>query len=166
MEQLEGKAFGALLLDELTKDDPLDFFLCSSSISALVGIPGELDYSLANSLLDAICEERSTRRSGTKCINWPAWLETGMALASGADLKGGVLHSVSNGEAMKAFEKVLRSEWTRVIVGQPTRTVERFTELIAGRLSMLDYYAGNDQGDLAFKRLDAAAPNSGEASNR
>jgi acyl transferase domain-containing protein len=164
MEQLEGKAFGALLLDELTKDDALDFFLCSSSISALVGIPGELDYSLANSLLDAICEERSIRRPGTKCINWPAWLETGMALASGADLKGGVLHSVSNGEAMQAFEKVLRSEWTRVIVGQPTRTVERFTELIAGRLSMLDYYAGNDQDDLAFKRLNAAAPTSGEAS--
>ncbi|PWW04850.1 phosphopantetheine binding protein [Paenibacillus cellulosilyticus] len=164
MNQLEGKAIGALLLDELTNEDPLDFFLCSSSISAFVGIPGELDYSLGNSLLDALCEERSTRRSGTKCVNWPSWFETGMAVAYGADLNGGVLQSVSNGEAMEALVKVLRSELTQAIIGQPKRTAEQFSELVAGRLSMLDYYADHDQDAEAFKQPKAAAQKSAEAS--
>jgi hypothetical protein len=87
-----------------------------------------------------------------------------MALASGADLKGGVLQSVSNGEAMEALARVLRSGLTQAIIGQPTRTVEHFSELIAGRLCMLDYYADNDQDVVSLKRPIAEVRNNGEAS--
>src|SRR5208337_1718062 len=49
---LAPKAFGAMYLDRLTKDDDLDFFIVSSSVSSLLGSPGQANYSTANALLD------------------------------------------------------------------------------------------------------------------
>src|SRR6201997_1177940 len=40
-ETLAPKAFGALYLDRLTRDDKLDFFIVSSSVSSLLGSPGQ-----------------------------------------------------------------------------------------------------------------------------
>ena len=41
---LAPKAFGACHLDRLTKDDDLDFFIVSSSVSSLFGSPGQANY--------------------------------------------------------------------------------------------------------------------------
>ncbi len=49
---LAPKAFGAFYLDRLTRDDNLDFFIVSSSVSSLFGSPGQANYSTANALLD------------------------------------------------------------------------------------------------------------------
>ena len=41
---LAPKAFGAIYLDRLTKNDDLDFFIVSSSVSSLLGSPGKANY--------------------------------------------------------------------------------------------------------------------------
>ena len=51
---LAPKAFGACHLDRLTKDDELDFFIVSSSVSSLLGSPGQANYATANALLDGL----------------------------------------------------------------------------------------------------------------
>ena len=55
---LAPKAFGAYYLDRLTRDDDLDFFIVSSSVSSLLGSPGQANYSTANALLDGLVAER------------------------------------------------------------------------------------------------------------
>ncbi|HEY2324269.1 MAG TPA: SDR family NAD(P)-dependent oxidoreductase [Thermoanaerobaculia bacterium] len=84
-EVWNAKARGAVHLDEVTRDLPLDFFLLGSSIASLRGNAGQADYAAANRFLDAFAESREAlrrdgKRSGrTVSVAWPVWQDAGMA---------------------------------------------------------------------------------------
>lgn len=78
---LAPKVQGALVLDEVLADVDLDWMLLCSSLTAITGGFGQVDYCAANAFLDAFAGERNQRRSGlTVSINWESWRETGMAV--------------------------------------------------------------------------------------
>ncbi|WP_410511162.1 SDR family NAD(P)-dependent oxidoreductase [Paenibacillus sp. BR2-3] len=85
-EILQPKVEGALLLDEATRDEPLDFFVTFSSTSSVMGDFGQCDYAVANRFLDHFCRYRNQlaaegRRQGRSIsINWPLWESGGMHL--------------------------------------------------------------------------------------
>jgi len=58
MEVADCKARGAWFLHENTLDMGLDYFVCVSSIAALIGGPGMASYSSANAYLDALMRYR------------------------------------------------------------------------------------------------------------
>lgn len=58
---------------------PLDFFVCCSSVSAMAGLPGQVDYASANAFLDAWCAREAVRVPWpVVSLAWSAWRETGM----------------------------------------------------------------------------------------
>ncbi|KAK9420624.1 hypothetical protein SUNI508_00715 [Seiridium unicorne] len=61
-EALQPKMKGAISLDKALGNTPLDFFLMTSSISAVLGNPGQANYCAANSYLDFLALRR--RRNG------------------------------------------------------------------------------------------------------
>jgi polyketide synthase PksL len=82
---LKSKVFGAYCLDELTKEDPLRWFVVCSGLAGIVGNIGQSNYGLANAWLNSFSENRqdqvnSKQRSGqTMAIVWPLWqTEKGM----------------------------------------------------------------------------------------
>ena len=81
---LAPKAFGAMYLDRLTKDDDLDFFIVSSSVSSLLGSPGQANYSTANALLDGLVADRKARGLPATGINFGPWAQGGMASSEAA----------------------------------------------------------------------------------
>lgn len=81
---LAPKAFGACHLDRLTKDDDLDFFIVSSSVSALFGSPGQSNYATANALLDGLVAQRRSRGLPATGVNFGPWAEGGMASSEAA----------------------------------------------------------------------------------
>lgn len=78
---LDAKMKGALVLDALLRDEPLDLFVLFSSVSAILGLPGlpgQVDYTAANAYLDAFAAARSTRAQGrTLSIDWSGWQDVG-----------------------------------------------------------------------------------------
>ena len=76
---LAAKVFGTLVLDELTRDQPLDLFVVFSSTSVITGPAGQLDYVAANAFLEAFAQARPGR---VTAITWGAWSEVGMAVES------------------------------------------------------------------------------------
>ncbi len=79
---LAPKVRGALVLEQLLAGEPLDFFVLCSSLSSLLGGPGQADYAAANAFLDAFARSRS--RSGSLrvvSIGWDTWRGIGMAAA-------------------------------------------------------------------------------------
>ena len=58
------KVQGALLLDELLAGEQLDFFILCSSVSSVLGLQGQVDYTAANAFLDAFARHRAQRCSG------------------------------------------------------------------------------------------------------
>jgi NAD(P)-dependent dehydrogenase (short-subunit alcohol dehydrogenase family) len=82
---VSAKADGALLLDELFDDDPLDAFVLFSSIAAVWGSAGQGAYAAANAVLDAVAHRRRARGRAATSIAWGPWADGGMAGGANAD---------------------------------------------------------------------------------
>ncbi|MES9993877.1 MAG: type I polyketide synthase [Candidatus Thiodiazotropha sp.] len=72
------KARGAWLLHKHTLDLPLDHFVLFSSVSALMGNPGQGNYVAANVFLDSLAEYRRAQGLAATSVNWGALAEVGM----------------------------------------------------------------------------------------
>ena len=81
---LAAKAFGACHLDRLTKKDDLDFFIIFSSVSSVLGPPGQANYSAANALLDGLVAERKAQGLPATGVNFGPWANGGMASSEAA----------------------------------------------------------------------------------
>ena len=81
---LAPKVRGTLALDAAVAGLPLDFFVLCSSTIAVAGGLGQVDYCAANSFLDAFAQAKALAGDAhTVSINWGAWQEVGMAVATG-----------------------------------------------------------------------------------
>lgn len=79
-ESLAAKVKGTRVLEKLVADEPLDFFVLFSSLSAIVGRLGQVDYVAANAFLDLFAQYyRAKTGCLTVSINWSAWEQVGMA---------------------------------------------------------------------------------------
>jgi acyl transferase domain-containing protein/acyl carrier protein len=116
---LAPKLKGTPILASLLRD--LDFFLLCSSITAIRGAVGQVDYCSANSYLDAFA--RSGQIPNCISINWDAWQEVGMAVDTKmpADLlerrkRELEATGISPNEGVDAFDRVIRTGLRQVIV--------------------------------------------------
>lgn len=114
---LSSKIYGTWILDRLTREDNLDFFMLFSSAMTLFGGVGQSDYISANSYLDAFVAYRNKRVPGTLAINWSAWSETGMAYQKSYDSTNVVFKSISTKTGIELLEKVMSGSRGRVIAG-------------------------------------------------
>ncbi len=80
------KVRGLVTLDRALGTDPLDFLVLFSSISGVLGNPGQADYGAANGFLDGFAEDREARRRRGAChgrtlsVAWPLWRDGGMGM--------------------------------------------------------------------------------------
>ncbi len=75
------KVAGAWNLHNLTQDIALDFFVCFSSSTALLGAAGQGNYAAANAFMDGLVQHRRDLGLPGLSINWGPWGEIGMAAA-------------------------------------------------------------------------------------
>lgn len=88
-EVLAPKVKGARILDELFKNEPLDFLALCSSRSAILGGFGQVDYCAANAFLDAFAFDYASRHQRLAVsINWDGWQEVGMLVKAAARYDG------------------------------------------------------------------------------
>lgn len=71
------KVNGAWTLHNQTLNTPLDFFVLFSSVTSLVGNPGQANYVSANAFLDALAHYRHAQGLPALTINWGAVAEVG-----------------------------------------------------------------------------------------
>ncbi|MFF0370069.1 SDR family NAD(P)-dependent oxidoreductase [Micromonospora sp. NPDC005087] len=81
---LAPKLAGTLALAQVFGDLPLDFVVLCSSITAVVGGFGQVDYCAANAFLDAHARSGAGWRAPVLSQNWGGWAEVGMAVETAA----------------------------------------------------------------------------------
>jgi acyl transferase domain-containing protein/acyl carrier protein/SAM-dependent methyltransferase/NADP-dependent 3-hydroxy acid dehydrogenase YdfG len=77
------KILGALTLEHCLAEQPLQFFVCCSSVGALLGQTGQANYAAANAFLDAFVQHRRIKEQPALGINWGGWYGAGLAMTSG-----------------------------------------------------------------------------------
>jgi acyl transferase domain-containing protein/acyl carrier protein len=79
-EVFAAKVKGTRVLEKLVEDRPLDFLVLFSSLSAIVGRLGQVDYVGANAFLDLFAHYYRARTGRfVVSIDWSAWEQVGMA---------------------------------------------------------------------------------------
>lgn len=71
------KAIGAKNLHDCTQDIDLDLFVLFSSISAVIGNPGQANYVAGNNYLRRLSYNRHVQGLNSLCINWGAIADVG-----------------------------------------------------------------------------------------
>ena len=67
---LRPKIEGALALDALTRDDPIELFILFSSATTLLGAPGQGAYVAANTVLEALARRRHAAGRPALAVAW------------------------------------------------------------------------------------------------
>ncbi|HEX3729548.1 MAG TPA: SDR family NAD(P)-dependent oxidoreductase, partial [Opitutaceae bacterium] len=82
---IDAKVRAALVIEEVLRDDPPAFTVHFSSLAAVVGGFGQVDYCGANAALDALAQAAPPGK--ILSVNWDAWAEVGMAVETSARSK-------------------------------------------------------------------------------
>ncbi|MGK7949304.1 MAG: type I polyketide synthase [Xenococcaceae cyanobacterium] len=113
----EPKVKGAWNLHQLSQDLTLDFFVCFSSISALLGSRGQVHYAAANHFLDGLVYHRQTLGLPALSINWGPWAEGGMATEGYEEgLKRVGIQPLAPQAALEVLGNLLASESRQTMV--------------------------------------------------
>lgn len=106
---LSPKIKGTLILDMITNNEKLDFFVLFSSVASLWGGASGGDYAAANSFLDAYSCYMNSIGKPMLSINWYAW----------EGLTGpGCMGYMPVSYAVKAFEESLTCGLNQIVIGK------------------------------------------------
>jgi NADPH:quinone reductase-like Zn-dependent oxidoreductase/acyl carrier protein len=110
MQAYAPKALGAWNLHALTADQPLDFFIMFSSVAAILGTPGQLNYAAGNTYLDALARFRHAQNLPALSVNWGPWSEIGLAAEQknrGERLNQQGLKSITPSQGIEAISSLM-----------------------------------------------------------
>ncbi|HKV08968.1 MAG TPA: SDR family NAD(P)-dependent oxidoreductase, partial [Thermoanaerobaculia bacterium] len=142
---LAPKVDGTRALEAALADDPPEILVLFSSINALTGGLGQVDYSAANAYLDAVAEAGGPLPwvAVDWCEwRWDAWTEATIAdprVVAGLK-KQREVYGLGFEEGMEALERILASGLSRVVVS--TRDLRA---VLAERHSLPEVLGGLDQ---------------------
>ncbi|MEU9191457.1 SDR family NAD(P)-dependent oxidoreductase, partial [Streptomyces sp. NPDC048484] len=136
-EVARAKVGGAVLLDELLGDRPLDAFVMFSSGAAVWGSAGQTAYGSANAFLDAFAHQRRARGLAATSVAWGP-LNSGMVDEEiGAFMKRIGAPAMDPEIAVKALQQALDREESHLVVADfdwsrfaPTYTLARRRPLL------------------------------------
>lgn len=125
-EVFRAKVDAVVNLDEVTRQDSLEFFAVFSSLASILGNLGQSDYAAANSFLDAFADhrnglvERGERSGWTTAIAWPLWRDGGMRIDAVAEqrlARTRGMHSLPTDAGLRAFDfAIAQRQHEQVIV--------------------------------------------------
>ncbi len=117
---LQPKMTGAWNLHLATKEQPLDWFVCFSSIVSVFGAAGQSNYAAANAFIDNLMSYRRNLGLPGLSINWSIWDEVGMAtrLTFGQQekLSQQGLKAIAPQQGLKVLKQLLQQQASQTIV--------------------------------------------------
>ncbi len=164
------KIIGAWNLHTQTLSAPLDFFWLFSSLTSIVGNPGQGNYSAANAFLDALAHHRHTQGLPALSINWGAVAKVGY-VAQKTDVSEHLerigVELLLPQHALKALGELFRKQVAQAMVAPvywqqwskiyASGASPRFSPVV-GEAALGQPQADDEEGNLLSKSILAAEP--------
>ena len=116
---LRPKVDGAWYLHQLTQGMELDFFVMFSSISGILGAPGQGNYAAANAFLDALAHRRRANDLPATSVAWGPWdgqgMVAGLSEAGRTHLTQLGLDLLGPAEGLELLELATRSNYALTV---------------------------------------------------
>lgn len=140
---MAAKLRGAQYLDELTRKLELEFFILYSSVTTLLGNPGQAAYVAANHWLEALTATRQALQLPATCVRWGAIDDVGF-LSRNTEIKDALQNrlggnALNSDTALDLLEQmivtqsqqlgVLELDWHALSRFLPTASHNKFREL-------------------------------------
>lgn len=151
------KARGAWLLHKHTQDLPIDLFVLFSSISALVGNPGQANYVAANAFLDSLAHHRRAAGLPATSINWGALAEVGMLAAD---------KQVADHLARIGIEAISPADAIRALKWALERDIDQFGFMDVDWSTWRQFHPAAAASPVFARLIDDAATQQGGAANQ
>jgi len=142
---LPAKTIGTWNLHSWTQDNPVDFMVLFSSVSAVLGTAGQANYGAANSFMDGFAAYRNSLGQRTLSINWGAFDGSGMAAQLGDMMRSQGVHLLPTQRSLALMGDFLDRGLERVTLFRANW--DRFGSVLSSLMS----------GDLQFKLIDKLA---------
>ncbi len=97
------KVEGAWNLHLATRHLPLDAFVIFSSVTSILGAPGQVNYAAANAFMDALADVRRADGLPAVAIHWGPWGEIGMAAKLASLMASRGMGGVGTAEGVEAM---------------------------------------------------------------
>jgi len=112
------KIHGTINLFEALDPAELDFFICFSSLNALIGVDRESNYCAANAFLDGFAAMLRQRGIFGFSVRWPFWTETGMGFRMHQGHFENIPSSISitNEEGLQLFQCMLENGYSDLVI--------------------------------------------------
>ncbi|KAK4243208.1 hypothetical protein C7999DRAFT_36471 [Corynascus novoguineensis] len=121
---LAPKVYGAMNLHSVLTEleVPLDFFLMTSSVSGILGTPGQANYAAANSYLDALARHMNRQRGTKTAISCIIPMVLGVGVVAENDeiedaLRRKGMYGIDEDHLLQSFEAGLASESDHIVIG-------------------------------------------------
>ena len=148
---LAPKVFGGAILDDVSREQPVELFVMFSSIASVLGSPGQANHAAANAYLDALAHRRRAEGLPALSINWGAWSEIGAAVRHGVDKRvvdQGV-GTIDPDRGFELMEQLLRSGAIQATVAPVDWS--RYSGPARGRTHFLDRLANAESRQAASR---------------
>ncbi len=139
---LPAKTLGTWNLHRWTENNPVDFMVLYSSVSAVLGTAGQANYGAANAFMDGFAAYRNGLGQRTLSVNWGAFDGSGMAAELGDMMRSQGVYLLPTAKSLALMGDLLERGVDRVTVFRADW--ERFGGVLAGIMS----------GDLQFRLID------------
>lgn len=145
------KAFGAHLLHEALAGHPLRFFVSYSSVTSVLGTPGQANYAAANACLDELMRWRAAAGGAGFSVGWGPWAGAGMAARLDERAAEGIARRGVKALRPRAAMRALREAHARPIA-----------HALVGELDWAAYVAAQTGEDPLFHLVAADRPKAAE----
>ncbi|MCG8334908.1 MAG: SDR family NAD(P)-dependent oxidoreductase, partial [Proteobacteria bacterium] len=149
---LAPKVQGSWVLNDVTRNESLDFFVMFSSVVSVLGNIGQAEYAAANSFLDGFGHYRSKNNFPGKSlsIDWTLWASGGLGQAASIqkkfEAKSGVL---STSAGLTALNRLLNSDLQQCVV--TGRSVSFDSERKSGKKNLNDENSDRNKNETPYE---------------
>ncbi|KAI0451165.1 hypothetical protein F5B21DRAFT_516907 [Xylaria acuta] len=135
MAAITPKVHGALSLHKALGNAQLDFFVMTSSVSAVLGNMGQSNYSAANSFLDALARHRTATGLVATSLALPMVLDVGVVAeddAIEASLMRKGLYGISEDEMLRGIATAMNTPSQQQFSGSSRLAISTYSHLVMG----------------------------------